>query len=151
MITVKRKKVTVICFVWLGQLQGLFWTCRNWSYDMVSIGLWDHLREVYQWNPILFTGLAKGNIGFHFLLCMLMVQHSSDHSSCHLIICFIILFLLPCILLFTMIAKIKHKELRNLQHCIARINKVGIFVLYTHNVERSDSILSSILKISRHH
>ena len=43
-------------------------TSRHWSYDMVSTGLWDHLREVYKRDPPLFTSLAQGNSSPHVLL-----------------------------------------------------------------------------------
>lgn len=63
---------------------------RNWSYDMVSTCLWDHLREVYQRHSSLLSGLAEGNTSYPLPSNSigphphphLIVQHSSAHSHC---------------------------------------------------------------------
>ena len=36
---------------------------------MVSTGLWNHLREVYQWDPPLFTSLTEGKNLSPLTLC----------------------------------------------------------------------------------
>lgn len=36
----------------------VFLMCRRWSCGMFSTGLWDYHREVWQWDPALFTCIA---------------------------------------------------------------------------------------------